>query len=121
MIVWTFDCKHNSKKNYLKASSNTLYFLKKGARYFLFLDFLILPLVKYHEIKKCHSYLVTSELDVPDIGLFLGVSDGLTPLLFDAQQPIPDLLVSVCLSHCNCCPLLHLLLVLNCCFGRDEF
>jgi len=32
-----------------------------------------------------------SELDVPEIGLFLGVSDGLTPLLLDAQQPMPNL------------------------------
>ena len=31
---------------------------------------------------------VTSEWGVPEMGLFFGVSEGLTPLLREAQQPI---------------------------------
>ena len=30
----------------------------------------------------------TSEWGVPEMGLFFGVSEGLTPLLFEPQQPI---------------------------------
>lgn len=35
-----------------------------------------------------------SEWGIPEMGLFFGVSEGLTPLLLEAQQPI----LSQCLS-----------------------
>ena len=57
----------------------------------------------------------TSEWGVSEMGLFFGVSEGLTPLLLEAQQPI----LSQCLSwHCLLwlfC--LRLFCQVGCCFG----